>query len=111
MESVSDEYRTELSYHSPNGHIWMLDYPRRDVKGAVEAIFRWWYGIEEFQAAELGAFLSAILGEATEQGILTEESFRVVERIICQIPKTDLSREQQANMIRVITLAAVDSTA
>lgn len=108
---MSDKYRAELSYHSPSGHSWILDYPRRDVKAAMEAVFRWWYDVDEFGAAELAAFLSAILGEASDQGILTQESMRLVERIICQIPKTDLTREQQANMIRVIALAAVDSTA
>lgn len=101
----------EFEYSDGDGHVWLVRCGRDQLADAVEAVFRWFATADEFGARHLGVFLAAILGDAVEQGILSDESYRIVSRIIHAIPHIDASHATKVNLIRDIVHAALSSTA
>lgn len=101
----------EMQYASSTGHTWVLRYRRSDLAGAVDAVFRWFVDVPAFEAKDFGSFLAAILDEAVEQKLITEDGFRMVAKVLKAIPAAGLEYEQQVNLMRIVMLAAVDSTA
>jgi hypothetical protein len=99
----------ELHYMASSGHDWILRYMREDRSSAIDAVFHWLLTMDEFGVKELGVFLAAILHDAIEQGVFTQESYVLVEKLIYAIPKTNLDYDQQVNMMRTVLLTALDS--
>lgn len=104
------EQQIEFQYSAGDGHTWLLRCRRDRLIDAVDAVFRWFASVNEFSPRHLGIFLAAILSDAIEQGRLSEESFRVVQRMIYEVPKTEIAYTHKLNLMRKIMHAALDST-
>lgn len=88
----------------------MLTCLRSDLGSAVDAVFRWFVTTEEFGSQHLGVFIAAILQDAIAQGVMTADSYRVVTRIIHEIPSAEVGYTEKVNLMRSIVLAALDSS-
>lgn len=99
----------ELHYSAATGHDWVLRFRRDNRSGAIDAVFRWLEREETFGVEEFGVFIAAILHDAMEQKVFSQETYSLVEKLIYAIPRTDLQYHQQVNLMRVVLRTALES--
>jgi len=99
----------EFQYSSGDGYTWMLRCERDRPCDAVDAVFSWFATIDEFSSQHLGVFLAAILQDSIEQGRISEETYKMVQRMIYFVPKTEIGYAHKVNLMRQIMHAALDS--
>lgn len=109
MEVCVTAMQVELHYSAGTGHDWVLRFRRNDRCGAINAVFRWLEREEMFGVKEFGVFIAAILHDAMEQKVFSQETYNLVEKLIYAIPKTDLRYEQQVNLMRIVLNTALES--
>lgn len=81
------------------------------AKKAIDAVFRWYYTVEEFGVLDLEEFLRSILQDAVESGQATEYARDFAAELVYEVAKSGLTNKSKANLIRHIVRSAIESPA